>query len=212
MLLKHPLLVTKKSRIIGRVLLVVPVNTIANWMMEFDRWISKKKIGEIRLYDLNSVSKDNRGVQVKSWHKKGGVLLVSFDVYARISKMYSGCDDNIFRSAFVSPGPDRKLLIHICMCTKKFISHDIIVLLVVVLDEAHLMLKNNRSEISKALVSLQTKRRIALTGTPLQNNLKEYYRMADWIKPGCLGTDSSFESKFANPIMESLVVSNKPDS
>ena len=78
---------------------------------------------------------------------------------------------------------------------------------VVVLDEAHLMLKNNKSEISKALGALETKRRIALTGTPLQNNLKEFYRMADWIKPGCLGSERGFELKFSNPIMDSLVVS-----
>jgi transcriptional regulator ATRX len=71
------------------------------------------------------------------------------------------------------------------------------------------MLKNKKSEISKALSALQTKRRIALTGTPLQNNLTEYYRMADWIKPGCLGSETSFESKFSNPIMDSLVVSSK---
>ena len=81
------------------------------------------------------------------------------------------------------------------------------IILVVVLDEAHLMLKNNKSEISKALGALQTKRRIALTGTPLQNNLKEFYQIADWIKPGCLGTERSFEWKFSNPIMASLLVS-----
>ena len=209
MLLKHPLLVRKKIRIISRVLLVVPVNTLANWGMEFDRWVNKNNIGEILLCDLNSVPKDSRTLHVKSWYNKGGVLLVSFDSYARISKMYGGSDGNIFRRALVSPGPDRKLFICIYTHMMKESILYIAIRSVVVLDEAHLMLKNNKSEISKALGSLETKRRIALTGTPLQNNLTEYYRMADWIKPGCLGTETTFECKFANPIMESLVVSGQ---
>ena len=66
------------------------------------------------------------------------------------------------------------------------------------------MLKNKKSEISTALSSMATTRRIVLTGTPLQNNLLEFHRMADWIRPGCLGTELEFEKKFATKIMNSL--------
>ncbi len=67
------------------------------------------------------------------------------------------------------------------------------------------MLKNSKSEISKSLSTIATPRRIVLTGTPLQNNLLEFYRMANWIRPGCLQSESAFEKKFATKIMESLV-------
>jgi DNA repair and recombination protein RAD54B len=78
---------------------------------------------------------------------------------------------------------------------------------VIVLDEAHLMLRNSKSEISKALTLLETTRRIALTGTPLQNNLTEYFRMANWIKPQLLGkTEVEFDRIYAKHIMSSLPV------
>ena len=43
---------------------------------------------------------------------------------------------------------------------------------VVVCDEGHL-LKNSKSGIRNAVVQIASKRRVVLTGTPLQNNLKE---------------------------------------
>ena len=72
------------------------------------------------------------------------------------------------------------------------------------------MLKSNKTDISKTLGALQTRRRIALTGTPMQNSLIEYYHMANWVQPGCLGTEQSFERKFAVPIMRGMVTDCAP--
>ena len=68
-----------------------------------------------------------------------------------------------------------------------------------VVDEAH-EIRNERSRQSLALNRVVTKRRIALTGYPLQNNIKEYYTMIHFVSPGMLGDKKGFMKRFGNVI------------
>ncbi|KAI1769000.1 hypothetical protein GGR53DRAFT_272647 [Hypoxylon sp. FL1150] len=73
----------------------------------------------------------------------------------------------------------------------------------VVADEAHEM-RNPKSKLHIAAARFKTQRRIALTGTPLANNVQEYYSMINWIAPNYLSQHRDFTTEYANPIQEGL--------
>ncbi|XP_050421468.1 DNA repair and recombination protein RAD54B-like isoform X2 [Adelges cooleyi] len=72
----------------------------------------------------------------------------------------------------------------------------------IVCDEGH-RLKNNAIRTSTALNQLRCKRRILLTGTPIQNELQEFFALVDFVNPGILGTYSMFKREFEDKIVES---------
>lgn len=73
---------------------------------------------------------------------------------------------------------------------------------IVIADEGHrLKTANNKAMI--AIQSLNTERRIILSGTPLQNDLSEFYTAIDFVNPGLLGKRSAFKREFETPIVRS---------
>ena len=66
-------------------------------------------------------------------------------------------------------------------------------------DEAH-RLKNAETATNQALAQLDCRRRILLTGTPLQNDLDEFYAMVDFTNPMIFGTNEQFRKQYSNPI------------
>ncbi|KAH0527951.1 hypothetical protein TsFJ059_002869 [Trichoderma semiorbis] len=69
----------------------------------------------------------------------------------------------------------------------------------VICDEAHAM-KNPKSKIHRACQEFRTRSRIALTGSPLSNNVEEYYWMINWVAPNFLGPEQEFRDIYGNPI------------
>ncbi len=68
-----------------------------------------------------------------------------------------------------------------------------------VLDESQ-AIKNPASQSAKASLLINAKHRIALSGTPLQNNTFDLYAQMNFLNPGMFGSREAFMTDFANPI------------
>ncbi len=69
----------------------------------------------------------------------------------------------------------------------------------VVLDEAQ-NVKNPSTRQARAARALQAKRRIALTGTPVENTVLDLWSIMEFLNPGLLGTQQEFMRRFFLPI------------
>jgi len=69
----------------------------------------------------------------------------------------------------------------------------------VVLDEAQ-AIKNPDSQTARAAFALRAARRVALTGTPVENRLEELWSELHFLNPGLLGGRSDFAERYARPI------------
>ncbi|MGF1667836.1 MAG: DEAD/DEAH box helicase [Acidimicrobiia bacterium] len=70
---------------------------------------------------------------------------------------------------------------------------------VVVADEAQ-AIKNPYARVSRAIRSVESGARVALTGTPVENHLGDLWAILDWTTPGLLGPLETFRHEIAVPI------------
>ncbi|MBI9091721.1 MAG: DEAD/DEAH box helicase [Desulfobacterium sp.] len=71
----------------------------------------------------------------------------------------------------------------------------------VILDESQ-NIKNLNAKASKAIMLLQAGRRLALSGTPIENNLGELYSLFRFLNPAMFGTAREFTKNYLNPIQK----------
>ncbi|MFW6039818.1 MAG: DEAD/DEAH box helicase, partial [Gemmatimonadota bacterium] len=69
----------------------------------------------------------------------------------------------------------------------------------VALDEAQ-NIKNPATKRTRAIRRLPARRRVALTGTPVENRLSELWSIMEFLNPGLLGSATGFRKRFARPI------------
>ncbi|EED22185.1 dsDNA-dependent ATPase (Rad54b), putative [Talaromyces stipitatus ATCC 10500] len=73
---------------------------------------------------------------------------------------------------------------------------------IVIADEGH-RLKTVQNKSGQAIQALNTAKRIILSGTPIQNDLSEFFAAVDLVNPGILGTYKNFMKEFEGPIVRS---------
>ncbi|KAH9706874.1 protein CHROMATIN REMODELING 20 [Citrus sinensis] len=156
-------------------LIVTPVNVLHNWKQEFMKW-RPSELKPLRVFMLEDVSRDRRAELLAKWRAKGGVFLIGYTAFRNLSFGKHVKDRNMAREIChaLQDGPD-----------------------ILVCDEAH-MIKNTRADTTQALKQVKCQRRIALTGSPLQNNLMEYYCMVDFVREGFLGSSHDFQNPIEN--------------
>uniref|UniRef100_A0A3P9JRS8 RAD54 like 2 n=1 Tax=Oryzias latipes TaxID=8090 RepID=A0A3P9JRS8_ORYLA len=208
------------------VLAIVPVNTLQNWLTEFNLWLPPSEAlppdtdpsvvlaRTFKVHILNDEHKyvAHRAKVVEEWSRDGGVLLMGYEMYRLLSMKKSFVMGKKRKSkkpagpviidldeedrqqelmkgiekAIVRPGPD-----------------------VVICDEGH-RIKNYHASTSQALKNIRSRRRVVLTGYPLQNNLIEYWCMVDFVRPDFLGTRQEFSNMFERPILNGQCVDSTP--
>ncbi|CAB3255913.1 unnamed protein product [Arctia plantaginis] len=180
--LTHTLLIHGKLTGVNRVLVVCPLSTVLNWVNEFRMWLKHAETEfEVDVYELSRYKQNSeRAFQLQQWFEGGGVCVLGYEMFRNLSadnnKKFKKKMLKSFQESLVEPGPD-----------------------LVVCDEGHL-LKNEKTSLSQSMNKVKTLRRIVLTGTPLQNNLKEYYCMVQFVKPNLLGKYNEYLNRFVNPI------------
>ncbi|XP_059062781.1 transcriptional regulator ATRX homolog [Achroia grisella] len=180
--LTHTLLAAADLTGVNRVLVVCPLSTVLNWVNEFRIWLKHAHAArDLDVYELSRHKQNSeRAYQMQQWFESGGVCVLGYEMFRNLSadnaKKFKKKMLRIFQESLVDPGPD-----------------------LVVCDEGHL-LKNEKTSLSQSMNRVKTRRRIVLTGTPLQNNLKEYYCMVQFVKPNLLGKYNEYLNRFVNPI------------
>lgn len=69
----------------------------------------------------------------------------------------------------------------------------------VILDESQ-NIKNLEAQVTRAVFLLKAEHKLALSGTPIENNLSELYSLFRFLNPGMLGDLEDFNRRFAGPI------------
>ena len=69
-----------------------------------------------------------------------------------------------------------------------------------ILDEGHII-KNPKTKLTKAVKTVRAQHRVILSGTPIQNNVLELWSLFDFLMPGFLGTERSFNERYGKPIL-----------
>ncbi|KAJ5161989.1 DNA repair and recombination protein [Penicillium capsulatum] len=73
---------------------------------------------------------------------------------------------------------------------------------IIIADEGH-RLKTLQNKSGQAIQSLDAAKRVILSGTPIQNDLKEFFAAVDLVNPGVLGSFKAFIREFEAPIVRS---------
>lgn len=163
-----------------RTLILVPAALVANWRAELKKWAPERLPN---VYSAESHHVKDHGRLLEQWFRTGGVMIMGYDsfkkkVVRKEGKSVKLAAEGLILRCLVDPGPD-----------------------IMIADEAH-QLGNEKSIRSIAVSQIQTETRMALTGTPMSNDVQEIYSLVSLVAPDYLGDSAWFSAQYARPIKE----------
>ncbi|KAL8671344.1 MAG: hypothetical protein Q9168_004154 [Polycauliona sp. 1 TL-2023] len=175
----------------SQTIVLCPPTLVENWYDEFLIWAPHEladNIGEVRTVS-SVMSPSDRLETIMDWDRDGGILVLPFSML------------KILIGNGKAPLDERQHL----MVKRVLLERPNIV----IADEAHTF-KNPSAQIARIMTQFASGSRIALTGSPLSNNLGEYYALIEWIAPGYLGEPKEFRSRYEEPITQGLYADSTP--
>lgn len=159
-----------------RIMILCPPTLLQNWNKEIRQW-APKNATNVFVVEASSRAADQLR-DLEDWYRFGGILCLGYSMFrqfvVRKGNQYGNAADRL--DTILLQGPD-----------------------VVVADEAH-NLRNLTSKLTQAAHRINTETRIALTGTPMSNDVQEIYSLVSWVAPEYLGDQTWFKANFAEPI------------
>jgi len=182
------------SRKMNSVLIVAPATMLQHWLQELKVWAPG--IRRILIHQSGESDGTSRTISSELLRALGRWLKRS-----RVDRMNEAIDDEDMQAmephSFCGTGyavvTTYENLRRNVAC---YAGHD---WSYIVLDEAQ-KIRNADADVTVACKRIRTPHRIAMSGTPIQNDLKELWSLFDFVFPGRLGTLPAFEQEFADPI------------
>lgn len=190
------------SRKLRSVLVVCPATVLSHWLSELATWAPG-----LRRILLHKSAENKRNSKIAGVTVRRDVstkLLRYLDRWlneARADRLHEAIDetdfDNFEEDMFCGTG-------YVVVTTYEMIRRGADVWTqhswsYIVLDEGQ-KIRNPDADVTLSCKRLRTPHRLLLSGTPIQNDLRELWTLFDFVFPGRLGTLPAFETEFADPI------------
>lgn len=174
----------------SRTLILCPPALVENWWEEFLMWTpspSTANVGVPRKITA-AIKLQERLYEIEKWKDDGGVLFLGFNTFRTLVQNKASNSTNRVMDV------DQHKMVEDALLNRPNL---------IVADEAHCA-KSITSGINQSINRFKSMNRIALTGSPLANNLEEYHTLIDWIAPNYLGTRVEFKANYGERIQEGL--------
>uniref|UniRef100_A0A8C6SWD2 DNA helicase n=1 Tax=Neogobius melanostomus TaxID=47308 RepID=A0A8C6SWD2_9GOBI len=131
--LLHTLLLCEKLDF-STALVVCPLNTVLNWLNEFEKWQEGLKDEEsLEVTELATVKRpQERAVALEQWQESGGIMIMGYEMYRNLTQGKNTKSKKLketFQKTLVDPGPDLVICDEAClfnMCLKAHILYEML--------------------------------------------------------------------------------------